>query len=188
MRSRPFRPLSCTALLLACSLATAAPATGAAELRLGYIDSARIFVEYKDAAEAQQRFERQVQGWREEAAEKEKVVQQLRAEVRDQGPVLSALKRQEKESALQNAISTYEAFIQEIWGPSGKAATENDRSTRELIEKIRAVVEKIAGQKGLNVVLDAASGFLIYADKTLDLTTDVITELNAAASTPAGSR
>ena len=78
-------PLAC-AVLVACLLA-AAPAS--ADVRVGYIDSARIWAEYKDAQEAQQRFERQVQGWRDEAAEKEKAVNQLKAEVRDQGPVLS---------------------------------------------------------------------------------------------------
>ena len=83
--------------------ALAGPA--AAEIKIGYIDSAKIFQEYKSAQEAQARFDRQVQGWRDEAAEKEKLVNQLRAEVRDQGPILSAMKRQEKEEALQRAVS-----------------------------------------------------------------------------------
>src|SRR5689334_23467114 len=61
----------------------------AAQTRIGYIDSARIWLEFKTAQEAQQRFERQVQGWRDEAAEKEKVVTNLRKQVQDQSPVLS---------------------------------------------------------------------------------------------------
>ena len=63
-----------------------APAVGhAADARIGYIDSARIWIEFKDAAEAQQRFERQVQGWRDEAAEKQKAVDALKAEVKEIG-------------------------------------------------------------------------------------------------------
>jgi outer membrane protein len=163
--------------LLAGLLLGSAPA--AAQARLGYIDSARIFSEYKAAQDAQARFDRQVQGWRDDATEKEKVVTQLRAEVRDQGPILSSLKRQEKEEALQKAISEYERFIQDIWGPQGRAAQENDRATGEVVQQIRAAVEKIAGDKNLNIVLDAASGSIIYVDKTLDVTPDVLTELNA---------
>src|SRR5882672_7178494 len=90
------------------------------DLRIGYIDSAKIFQEYKLAQESQQRFDRQVQGWRDEATEKEKQVAQLRGEVRDQAPILSALKRQEKEEALQRAVSDYERFIQEIWGTQNR--------------------------------------------------------------------
>src|SRR5580765_9056195 len=96
----------------------------AAALSFGYIDSARIFSEYTTAKEAQQRFDRLVQGWREEASEKEKAVNQLRQEVRDQAPILSALKRQERETALQRAVNEYESFLQEVWGPNGRAAQE----------------------------------------------------------------
>jgi outer membrane protein len=154
----------------------------AADTKIGYIDSARIFQEYKDAQEAQARFDRLVQGWKDEAAEKDKLVQQLRAEVRDQGPILSALKRQEKEDALQKSVADYERFIQSIWGPQGRAAQENERSTKDVVEQIRVVVEKLAGDRGLSLVLDAAGGFIIYADKGLDLSGAVIQELNAKSA------
>ena len=171
--------------VLAASLALV-PAARGADVRLGYIDSARIFQEYKDAQAAQERFDRQVQTWRDEAAEKEKLVNQLRADVRDQSPILSALKRQEKEEELQRAITDYEKFVQEVWGPQGRAATENDRATGDVVTQIRAAVEKIAGDKGLTLVLDSAGGFIIYADRSLDLTSQVIDELNkrSAANTP----
>ncbi len=166
------------AMLAAGALWGVAPAS-AADHRLGYIDSSRIFQEYADAKDAQQRFDRLVQGWRDEASEKEKAVAALRQEVRDQSPILSAMKRQEKETALQRAVNEYEAFIQDVWGTSGRASQENDRATSEIVQVIRVAVEKVAGTKGFEVVLDASSGFLVYADKSLDITTDVIAELNA---------
>jgi outer membrane protein len=165
-----------TLLLAACAVLPAR-----ADVRLGYIDSARIWVEFKDAQEAQARFDRQIQGWRDEAAEKEKSVADLRKQVRDQSPVLSALKRQELESSLQKAISDYEKFVQEVWGQDGRASQENSRATEDIVGQVRRAVEKIAGQKGLDLVLDVTGGFVIYADKTLDLTNDVLAELNANA-------
>src|SRR5262245_48386902 len=166
---------------LGCGLLIALAAAGtawAADLKVGYIDSARIFQEYKDAQEAQARFDRQAQGWRDEATEKERLVKQLRDEVRDMSPILSSLKRQEKEEALQKAIAEHERFVQGIWGPGGRAAQENERTTQEVVSQIRAVVEKIAGEKALDLVFDSSSGFLIYADKTLDLTSEVVRQLN----------
>jgi outer membrane protein len=154
----------------------------AADVRIGYIDSAKLFQQYTVAIEAQERFDRQVQNWRDEAAEKEKAVKQLRDQVRDQSPILSSLKRQEQEQALQKAISDYEQFVQEIWGPNGRAAAENERSTRELIEQIRAAVEKVAGERGMELVLDAAGGSIIWATKNMDLTADVLTELTNSAA------
>jgi outer membrane protein len=150
----------------------------AADTRVGFIDSSKIFQEYRLAQEAQQQFDRQVQNWRNEAAEKQRVVDQLRAEVRDQAPILSALKRQEKEEALQKAIQQYESFVQDVWGPTGRASQENERTTREIVEQIRSVVEKLAGEKGLDLVFDAAGGAIVYADRSLDLSAEVVRELN----------
>lgn len=167
------------ALSLAMIAGTAVVPARAADLRIGYIDSARIFQEYETAKEAQARFDRQVTGWRDEATEKQKSVDQLRAEVRDQSPILSTLKRQEKEEALQRAIGEYERFIQDIWGPQGRAVQENERATGEVVAQIRSAVEKIATDKGLDLVLDAASGYIIFANKTLDLTATVLEELKS---------
>lgn len=183
--ARGVRAAVACALALGLVLGCVVPAC-AADVRVGYIDSARIWLEFKDAQEAQQRFERQVQGWRDEAAEKQKAVDLLKAEVRDQGPVLSALKRQEKESARDRAISEYESFVQDIWGPNGRAAQENSRATDEIIQLVRRSVEKIAGQRGLELVFDATGGFIIYADKALDMTNEVLAELNA--NTAGGAR
>lgn len=168
------------ASLAVCALAAPRPvAAQNTTVRVGYVDSARLFQQYSAAQEAQQRFDRQVQGWRDEAAEKERLVNQLRAEVRDQSPILSASRRQEKDQALQKAISDYEQFIQSIWGPQGRAQQENERATAEVVTQIRSAVEKVAGQKQLDLVLDSASGFILYADRNLDLTNEVLAELVA---------
>lgn len=169
------RPL---VLWLAAALLAVAVPVGAAEVKLGYIDSARIFQQYKLAQEAQQQFDRKVQGWRTESAEKEKAVTALRQELRDQGPILSSLRRQEKEEALQRSISEYERFTQEIWGPQGRAAQENDRATQEIVQQIRSAVETVAGGEALDLVLDAAGGYIVFANKSLDLTDRVLAELD----------
>jgi outer membrane protein len=169
---------------LAVAIAATGPAPGlAADVKIGYIDSAKIFESYTVAKEAQQRFDRQVQAWRDEAADKEKAVNALKAELKDQGPILSGPRRQEKEEGLQRAISDYERFVQDVWGPGGRAAQENERSTRDIVDRIRTVVEKIATEQAYQLVLDAASGFIIFADKSLDLTNQVLTQLNQDAGT-----
>ena len=179
MTSRPAIRLLCAVLLTLVLAGAGADRSRAADLRIGYIDSARIFQEFDAAKEAQARFDRQVTGWRDEAAEKQKAVDQLRSEVRDQSPILSSLKRQEKEEALQRAVSDYERFTRDIWGPTGKAVQENERATGEVVSQIRSAVEKIAGDRGLDLVLDSSSGYIIYANKTLDLTSAVLDELKS---------
>jgi outer membrane protein len=174
-----FLPNAMKALLLSLVAAALLAAPAGAQAKLGYIDSARIFQEYKPAQEAQAQFDRTVQGWRAELTEKEQVVARLRAEMRDQGPILSAVRRQEKEETLQRAVSDYERFIQEVWGPQGKAAQENERATGEIVTQIRGAVEKVAQDKDVDLVLDSAGGFIVWADRSLDLTNEVLAELAA---------
>ncbi len=90
------------------------------------------------------------------------------------------------EENLQRAIGDYERFIQEIWGPQGRATSENERATNEVVGRIRQAVEKIAANKGLSMVLDSAGGFIIYADKSLDITAEVLEELaqRSSSTTP----
>jgi len=183
MSQRTWNRIGAGLLAGALALGLAGPAR-AADLRIGYIDSGRIFQEYSVAKDAQAQFDRKVEGWRAQSAEKENQVSQLRNEVRDQGPILSTLKRQEKEEALQRAIGEYERFLQEIWGPKGRAVQENEQATAEVVVQIRAAVEKIAAQKGLIMVFDAASGFILYADRTLDLTNEVLQELQSKTGSP----
>ena len=174
---RSFRRRAGSAVAIVLLALTAATASRAADLRMGYIDSARIFLEYDVAKEAQARFDRQVTGWRDEAAEKQRSVEQLRVEVRDMSPILSTPKRREKEEQLQQAIAEYERFVQEVWGPQGRAVQENERATAEVVTQIRSAVEKVASDAGLDLVLDAASGYIIYANRTLDKTQEVLDEL-----------
>jgi outer membrane protein len=180
---RHLGPLLAALLVPALAGMLAPSLAGAADLRVGYVNSSLIFDQFQDARDAQQKFDRQVQGWRDEAAEKENLVKKLRTESRDQSPILSSVKRQEKEEALQRAISDYERYIQDVWGPGGRAAQENENATNQIVQTIRSAVEKVAADKGLTLVLDSSSGFIIYADRSMDLTSDVLQELTQRSTT-----
>jgi len=173
MRLRSFVPLLA---LLAC-VALAGPAR-AQNVRIGFVDSQRIFNEYKSAQEAQDRFSREIQSWRTEADDRRRQVDELRNELKDQDPLLSEAKKLEKESTLQKAVSDYDRFVQDFWGPNGKVQRLNDEITREVIGKVRDAVELLANREGYDLVLDAADGNVIFGVKSLDLTQRVLDELN----------
>jgi outer membrane protein len=180
MRLRSLVPLLA---VLACA-ALAGPAR-AQNVRIGFVDSQRIFNEYKSAQEAQDRFSREIQSWRTEADDRRRQVDELRNELKDQDPLLSEAKKLEKESTLQKAVSDYDRFVQDFWGPNGKVQRLNDEITREVIGKVRDAVELLANREGYDLVLDAADGNVIFGVKSLDLTQRVLDELNK--STVGGS-
>ncbi len=169
--------------VLGLGLAAATPAA-AQTVRLAFVDSQRIFESYRGAQEAQERFGREITAWRTEADERRRTLDVLRNEIKDQEALVTEEKKVEQESALSKAVSEYDRFVQEFWGPGGRVQRMNEEMTREVIGKIRDAVETIAYREGYDLVLDAADGNVIFGVKGLDLTDRVLTEL---AKDPAAS-
>lgn len=167
-------------------LLTAAPAE-AQIVRLGFVDSQRIFDSYPGARDAQDRFTREITAWRTEADERRRALDVLKSEAKDQESLLSEPRRLEKETGVQRAVAEYDRFVQEFWGPGGRVQRLNDEMTREVIGKIRDAVEMIANRESYDLVLDAADGNVIFGVKSLDLTDRVLAELAKDPTTATGS-
>jgi len=168
----------------------ALPGTARAQiLKVGYVDSVRIFANYSYAKDAQQRFNREIEAWRAESDDRRKAIDQTRADLKEQSLALSEEKRVEQEGQLQKLLSDYDQFVQAFWGPKGRAAELNEQLTAEVIQKVRDVVERVAHDDAYDLVLDAADGNVIFAVKSLDLTDRVLEILNREAGTspPSGT-
>jgi Skp family chaperone for outer membrane proteins len=171
-------PRAAAALAFAlAALALSALPVRAQIVRIGFVDSQRIFDSYRGAQDAQERFTREITAWRTEADERRRALDVLRDELKDQEALLSEEKKLEKETAVQRAVADYDRFVQEFWGPGGRVGRLNDEMTREVIGRIRDAVETIANREGYDLVLDAADGNVIFGVKSLDLTDRVLTEL-----------
>ncbi|MEO6463282.1 MAG: OmpH family outer membrane protein, partial [Candidatus Eisenbacteria bacterium] len=66
---------------------TALPAE-AQIVRIGFVDSQRIFDTYRGAQDAQERFTREITSWRTEADERRRALDVLRDELKDQEALL----------------------------------------------------------------------------------------------------
>ena len=172
------------ALLAAVALASATGTARAQILKIGYIDSVRIFAGYTYAKDAQVRFSREIEAWRSESDDRRKAIDQARADLKEQTLALSEEKRLEKETQLQKQLSDYDQFVQAFWGPKGRASELNEQLTADVIQRVRNVVERVARDDAYDLVLDAADGNVIFAVKSLDLTDRVLEILNREAGTP----
>ena len=148
-----------------------------ADLKIGFIDSERIFMEYQGVQEAQKQFDQDIQNWKAQATEMKTDIEKLRTEIDDQRLMLSQSKLEEKETELQGKIRSYEEFVQHIWGPSGELELRNEQLTKPIIAKIRTVVDRIGVDENFTFILDAADGNIVFGDKELDLTDRVLEEL-----------
>ena len=69
--------------------------------KFGYVDSDRIFAEYKDWAKAQDDFNTEYKAWDDEAKEMQKALEEMIDEFEKQKLILSDEKKKEREAAIE---------------------------------------------------------------------------------------
>jgi outer membrane protein len=149
-----------------------------AELKVGFIDSERIFQEFKGVQEAQTQFDQDIQTWKAQATEMKNELEKKRAEISGDNRLrFSRDLLEEKEMELQVKIREYEEFVQRIWGPNGELEVRNEQLTKPIVAKIRTVLDRIGTDEQFTLILDAADGNIVFGDKELDLTDRVLEEL-----------
>jgi outer membrane protein len=159
-------------------LCLAAPGVGSgADLKIGFIDSERIFSEYAGTQEAQRSFNREVQELTKTAKEKKTEIDDLQRKLDAQGPMLSEAKRDEQNQVLQKKIADYDGFVQKNWGPQGSVSKLNEQYLKPIVDRVHKIVTGFGTDEGYSLILDAADGNIIFGDRTLDLTDRVLAEL-----------
>jgi outer membrane protein len=150
----------------------------AADLKIGYIDSSRIFAEYKGTEDAQRSFDEEVQVWVKQAETMKAELDSLEKDFTAQSLMLSDARKTEKRQAISDKKAAYETFTQSVWGPQGRIAEKNSQLIQPIIEKINVVLKKIGDEEGYLIVLDSSLGGIVYAAEGIDLSDRVLEELN----------
>ncbi|MBD3168008.1 MAG: hypothetical protein GF307_00900 [candidate division Zixibacteria bacterium] len=145
--------------------------------KIGYVDSQRIFAESRDFADAQAKFEKDVEEWNVKGEELQSEIEKLEAELESQSLLLSKEKRQEKERLLEAKKEAFQDFVDATFGPEGKAERRNAELVRPIRDKVMRLIERIAIEENYDMILDAGVVSIAYAKKSLDITDIVLEEL-----------
>ncbi|TMQ66644.1 MAG: OmpH family outer membrane protein [Candidatus Eisenbacteria bacterium] len=138
-----------------------------ADIKIGFIDSDRIFAEYPKTREAQESFNREVQELSKTAKEKKTEIDELQRKLDQQGPMLSEAKKDEQNREIQRKSSEYETFVQTNWGPGGRISKLNEEYLKPIVDRVHAIVAEFGTEEGYSLILD----------KALDLTDRVLLAL-----------
>jgi len=148
-----------------------------ADIKIGFIDSDRIFAEYPKTREAQESFNREVQELSKTAKEKKTEIDELQRKLDQQGPMLSEAKKDEQNREIQRKSSEYETFVQTNWGPGGRISKLNEEYLKPIVDRVHAIVAEFGTEEGYSLILDAADGNVVFGDKALDLSVRVLLAL-----------
>ena len=148
----------------------------AQEVKIGYVDTVKIFGEFNETVEAEDVYKKEVEAWKKKAEEMETELAQLR-EIQSQSLMLSEEKLEEKKLLFQQRFAEYEQYMKDIFGEEGEAARRNKELTAPIVEKINSIIALVAEEEGYAFIFDSGQGNLVYAKKTYDLTDMVIERL-----------
>jgi outer membrane protein len=164
--------------LTAITILLSAGAAGAD--KIAYIDSERIRNEYDGARDIQSQLEASVVDWRNQAREMEGEIDGMIGEYQSQKLLLSEEAVREKELAIQEKQFALEQFLNEVWGVGGLAVQREAELWQPVIERINAILRQVGSEGEYAMIFDAATTGVVYAAPGIDLTQEVIDQLNTS--------
>ncbi len=164
--------------LVGASLLFWAGETRSQEGKIGYVDSEKLYKEFKEFKDAQAEYDKDEELWKEEIAELEQNIDSLKEDLEKTKLLLSEAKRKEKEENLEAQELEYKRLTNDIFGPGGRAEKRNAELTQPILDKIYQVLEKIATEENYVMIFDSVNCNIAYAKSGLDLTDQVLEELN----------
>ena len=148
-------------------------------LRIAHVDSKLIFEGYKGTKKAQEEFDRQVAKWEQQANILQKELASIKEKLDKQMLMLSDEKRRELEADYAKKETELKDFVSRVYGRSGELLTENEKISSPIIQLIQKAVNEIALQEGYDMVIDRASGAVLFYKAENDLTDKVLNYLNS---------
>jgi len=141
--------------------------------KIAYVDLSRLFDQYQKTKEYDAVLEGQHKDYQEERSKKLEKLKESQSK-------LSLLKEKEK-AKIQDQIERQKTALLEFDRQKQMdLRKKRDEKIREILLEIEDVVRRYAEQKRISAVLN--DRVLIYGSKSLDLTEDVLKDLNASYS------
>jgi outer membrane protein len=156
--------------ILATALAGFAFAAGAAEIKIGFVNTERVFREAAPAKRAQQVLEREFSARNVELSKVEKQGRDLQQELERENVTMPEATRREKERQLADISRNFQRMQREM--REDLNLRRNEELAR-LQERATRVINQIAEQEKFDLVIQEA----VFASSRIDITDRVIRAL-----------
>ena len=143
---------------------------GAAELKIGFVNTERVFREATPAKRAQQKLEREFAARNAELAKIEKQGRDLQTELERENVTLAEASRREKERQLADISRNFQRLQREIREDLNLRRNEELASVQE---RATRVINQIAEQEKFDLIIQEA----VFASSRIDITDKVIKAL-----------
>ncbi len=159
-------------LLLACILPTALPAAAqSADIKIGFVNTERVFRDSQQALKAQKKLEKEFQGRDQDIQKMVKQARDLQSYLEKEGVTLSEAERAKKQRELANLSRDLQHAQREFREDLNQRRNEEFASVQERARK--AIVE-IAEKEKFDLIVEN----VVYASSRVDITDRVLKSLD----------
>src|SRR5258708_2051895 len=124
----------------------------AKDFKIGIVDLQKIFTEYPGTKEANKKFSTMTAKKQQELVDSQDELKDLDKELKNSSSVLSTKQRKNKEKEF---ATKYQALQRQEEQVRADLATKQLDMKTELLEKIKAIVAKVAKDAGVDLILDS---------------------------------
>ena len=170
------------ALLILCALSGALLSQ---TIKLGIVNTDRVLFESNEAAEIARLYNLDRQNWTNQVRQLDEEIKQMERQFEIDKLTRNEAAKREAQSRIDQKKSEAGRLLEEYFGEGGRAETRYRELIDPLTKKIHDVIRKIADDERYTMVFDVSMGTVLYALPTLDITDQVLQELNKGTVRPA---
>lgn len=153
--------------------------------KIAFINPQRVFQESGEGKALLARVNTLIQKKQKEGEDKAKMLQGNQQKLQTSGSVMNEAARAQLEKEIERQQKEGERFQQDAQAEINELQQEVQN---EFLKKVQPVLDQVATEKGLHMVLNAAEAGIAWAPQSLDISTDVIKRLDAAAKPSASPK
>ena len=146
-------------------------------MKIGYVNSDRILTEFDEAKEAQRKLDVEAKKLEDEYRGLLNKLDSLSRDFERQKMIMSESRRLTKENEITQLQQSIQRYQVEKMGPEGEIYKKQAELVGPVLEKIKAVIEKVGKENKYDYIFDTVAGNILYAEPVHDLTDKVLYEL-----------
>lgn len=145
-------------------------------MQIGYIRSGIVVEKYFKTENAKTALQERIENWNKNAETLQKELDKMRIEYEKNKNTLNLIDRRKIEQKIIDKEREYLKYTRTI---KGMALNSEKELMNPIIDEINSVIEDFAQEKGYRVIFGTLEGGnLVYAENSIDLTYDILRELN----------
>ena len=150
--------------------------------KVAFINPQAIFQQSVDGKAALARVNALIQKKQKEGEDKAKMLQGNQQKLQTSGSVMNEAARTQLEREIDRQQKEIERFQQDAQAEINELQQEVQT---DFLKKVNPVLEQVATEKGVHIVLNADSQIFAWANMGLDLSPDIVKKLDATSKAPA---